>query len=88
MFSKRDRDGPIFRYSNPANVARPSLQGNRDHLLTETRSELTKQEQKVESLNSCINELLQQPMLNDWNDRTPITDTLNLDENKCDYKKN
>ena len=27
-------------------------------------------------------------MLNDWNWRTPITDTLNLDDTKCDYKKN
>ena len=27
-------------------------------------------------------------MLNDWIWRTPITDTLNLDENKNDYKKN
>ena len=27
-------------------------------------------------------------MLNDWNWRTPITDMLNLDENKFDYKKN
>ena len=27
-------------------------------------------------------------MLNDWNLRTPITETLNLDENKFDCKKN
>ena len=27
-------------------------------------------------------------MLNDWIWRTPITDMLNLDENKLDYKKN
>ena len=26
-------------------------------------------------------------MLNDWIRRTPITDMLNLDENKFDYKK-
>ena len=55
----------------------------RDHLLFQARSELMKQEQKVESMNFS-NKLL----LNDWNWRTPFTDTLNLDENKCDYKKN
>ena len=43
------------------------LDGNRDHLLTQTRSELMKQEQSFS-------------MLNDWNWRTPITDTLNLDK--------
>ena len=32
----------------------------RDHLLTQARSELMKQEHKVESLDKCINELQQQ----------------------------
>ena len=49
-----------FRNSNTANVAKSLLDGNRDHLLSQTRSELMKQEQKVESLNSCICELQQQ----------------------------
>ena len=34
----------IFRFSNPLNVAISLLDGNRDHLLTEARSELMKQE--------------------------------------------
>ena len=50
----------LFRFSNPANLARSLLDGNRDHLLTEARSELITQEYKVESLNTCINELQQQ----------------------------
>ena len=50
----------IFRDANPANVAKSLLEGNRDHLLTQARSELMKQEHKVESLSNCINEL-QQP---------------------------
>ena len=50
----------IFRDANPANVATSLLEGNRDHLHTQARSELMKQEQKVESLNNCINELQQQ----------------------------
>ena len=41
----------FIRFSNPANVARSLLDGNRDHLLTRVRSELMKQEHKVESLN-------------------------------------
>ena len=53
-------NGSIFRNSNPTNVAKSLLNGNRDHLLTKARSELMKQEQKVESLNTCIGELQQQ----------------------------
>ena len=51
---------PFIRFSNPANVAKSLLDGNRDHLLAEARSELRKQEYKVESLNTCISELQQQ----------------------------
>ena len=50
----------IFRDANPANVAKSLLEGNRDHLLIQARSELMKQEHKVESFNNCINELQQQ----------------------------
>ena len=50
----------FFRFSNPANVAKSLLDGNSDHLLAEARSELMKQEYKVESLNTCIDELQQQ----------------------------
>ena len=39
-----------FRDANPANVAKTILEGNRDHLLTQARTELMKQEHKVESL--------------------------------------
>ena len=51
---------PFIRFSNLANFAKSLLNGNRDHLLTEARSELMKQEYKVESLNTCISELQQQ----------------------------
>ena len=51
---------PFFRFSNPAKVAKSLLDGNRDHLLAEARSELMKQEYQVESLNNCIDELQQQ----------------------------
>ena len=54
-FSVRHQQGfgsnePFIRFSNPANVANFLLDGNRDHLLAEARSELKKQEYKVESL--------------------------------------
>ena len=55
-----DSNESIFRFSNLANVAKSLLGGNRDHLLTQARSELMKQEHKVESLNNCVNELQQQ----------------------------
>ena len=42
------------------NVAKSIPDGNRDHLLAEARSELMKQEYKVESLNTCIHEFQQQ----------------------------
>ena len=51
---------PFIRFPNPANVAKSLLDGNRDHWLAEARSTLTKQEYKVESLNTCISELQQQ----------------------------
>ena len=64
------------------------LDGNRDHLLTQARSELMKQEQKVESRNKIVSvSFSNKLMFNDWNWRTPITDTLNLDENKFDHEK-
>ena len=50
----------IFRDASPANVAKSLLAGNRDRLLIQARSELTKQEHKVESLIYFINELQQQ----------------------------
>ena len=50
----------IFRFSNLANVAKSLRGGNRDHSLPQARSELLKQEHKVESLNNCISELQQQ----------------------------
>ena len=55
-----ESDEPFIRFSNPANVAKSHLDGNRDHLLVQARSERMKQEYKVESLNTCISEFQQQ----------------------------
>ena len=68
----------MFRNANPSNLKGSLLEGNKDHLLNEARSDLAKQELHVESLNKCIGEQY----------RTHIMDLLNLDENKFDCKKN
>ena len=44
----------------PSNLGRSLLEGNKDHLHTQARSELMKQEHQVESLNNFISELQQQ----------------------------
>ena len=69
-FSERDRSNEpgnrfessvhsVFRLADPAQVGKSLLDGNRDHLLNQARSELMKQEHQVGSLNSCIDELQQ-----------------------------
>ena len=50
----------FIRFSNPANVSTSLLDRNRDHLLVAARSELMKQEYKVDSLDICICDLQQQ----------------------------
>ena len=68
-FSERERESNmffflrsnewIFRNFNPANVGKSLLDGNRDHLLKQARSELMKHEHQVGSLNNCICKLQQ-----------------------------
>ena len=50
----------MFKYADPSKLGRSLLEGNKDHLLSQARSELMKQEHQVGSLNSCNNELQQQ----------------------------
>ena len=50
----------VLRFADTSNAGGSILEGNKDHLLNQARSNLTKQESQVESLNSCINELQQQ----------------------------
>ena len=49
----------MFRNANPSNLRGSLLEGNKDHLLNQARSDLPKQELHVESLNKCIGELQQ-----------------------------
>ena len=48
------------KYADPSKLGRSLLEGNKDHLLSQARSEVVKQEHQVGSLSSCINELQQQ----------------------------
>ena len=46
-----------FRFSNPQTSVKSILEDHRDHMLVEVRSEIMKQECKVDSLNTCTREL-------------------------------
>ena len=50
----------VFRNANPSNLRGSLLEGNKDHLLNQARSDLAKQELHVESLNKCIGEVQRQ----------------------------
>ena len=58
------------------------LEGNKDHLLSQARSDLASRDLHVESLNKCIKRKSK-----DWNYRTHNTNLLNLVENKLDCKR-
>ena len=51
----------IFKNADPSNLARSLIEGNKDHVLNQARSELMRQEHQVGSRNICISELQQQP---------------------------
>ena len=50
----------VFKNADPSNLGRSLLEGNKDHLLSQARCEIMKQEHHVESLNNCVGELQQQ----------------------------
>ena len=50
----------VFRNADPSNLRGSLLEGNKDHLLNQARSDLAKQELHAESLNKCIGELQRQ----------------------------
>ena len=63
--SKSDEPGnqfesSIFKRAHQSKLGRSLLEGNKDHLLNQARSELVKQEHQVGSRDSCIIELQQQ----------------------------
>ena len=50
----------VFRNTNPSNLRGSLLEGNKDHLLNQARSDPMKQELQVQSLDHCISKLQQQ----------------------------
>ena len=72
----------VFRFADPAHVRKSLLDGNKDHVLNQARSELLKQEHQVGPLNNCIEELQQQAHAQ------RLAEKLNHEENNLDYKKN
>ena len=53
-------DSSLFKFADPSNLGRSLVEGNRDHLLSQARPELMKQEHQIGSLIDCIDELQQQ----------------------------
>ena len=49
----------IFKHADPSNLGRSLVEGNKDRLLSQARSDQMKQEHQVGSLNNCISELQQ-----------------------------
>ena len=70
-------ESSMFKYDDPSKLGRSLLEGDEDHLLSQARSELIRQEHQGGSPNA----------LKDLNCRTIIMDLLNLEENKLEYKK-
>ena len=52
----------VFKHADPSNLERSLLEGSKDHLLSQARSEPMKQEHQVQSLNDCISEFQQQTL--------------------------
>ena len=50
----------VFKNADPSNLGRSLVEGNKDHVLSQARSDLKKQEHQVGSLHDCISELQQQ----------------------------
>ena len=46
----------VFKNADPSNLGTSLLEGNRDHLLSQAKSEIMRQEHQVGSLNNCTNE--------------------------------
>ena len=50
----------VFTHADPSNLGRSLLEGSKDHLFSQARSEVMKHQHQVGSLHNCISELQQQ----------------------------
>ena len=76
----------MFGNANLSNLSGSLLEGNKDHLLSPARSDLSKRELHVESANKCIGDLLETN--GGAKQGTAKTNLLNLVMNKLDCKRN
>ena len=79
----------MIKYVDPSKLERYLFEGNKDHLLSQARSELMKQDHQIGSFNDCIGELQRQA----YAQKLEFLDAhhvyiLNLEENKLICKKN
>ena len=73
----------VFGNANLSNLSGTLLEGNKDHLLSQARSDLAKRELHVESLSKCIGDLQEtNGGAKPRHYRTCKTNSLNLVENK------
>ena len=77
----------MFRNANLSDLRGSLLEGNKDHLLSQARSDLAKQELHVvsPSISASVN-CNDKRRSKDWRYRTHNTDLLNPDENQFDKK--
>ena len=75
----------VFGNANPSNLSGTLLEGTKDHLLSQARSDLAKRELHAESLNRCIGDLQNQRRRKTGHCRTYKKNLLNLVESKPDY---
>ena len=78
----------VFGNANQSNLSGTLLEGNKDHLLNQARSDLAKRELHVESLNQCIADLQNERRRKTGHYRMNKTNLLNLVVNKLDCKRN
>ena len=79
---------PSFRFSHPEKFVKSLLECHRDRVFAEAKSEILKQECKVDSLNTCIREFQRQAHSHRLELDLHIADMKNPEESKFDYRKN
>ena len=70
-------------FADPLKLGRSLLEGNKDHLLSQARSEFMSQTSKLD-----LSMIVSENFSNKLTLKAHNTEMLNLAENKLDYKKN
>ena len=78
----------MFRFSDPEEAPRLVLEEQTDHLLAEAKSEILKQDCKVDLLNTCIRECQRQVHSNRLEMDYEIMGVKDLEKSRPDFMKN